>query len=68
MMNADADASPTISQQLPGNMEMHNRRISMMNDDSGSGVSEGCGILGDVCEITNNLTKKAAESMENLLW
>jgi len=45
MMNADADAPPTISQQLPGNMEMHNRRISMMNDDVGIG-SEGCGIVG----------------------
>lgn len=37
MMNAEADAPPTISQQLPGNMKMHNRRISMMNDVSGSG-------------------------------
>ena len=45
MMNADADAPPTISQQGPGNMEMHNRRISMMNDDVGIG-SEGCGIVG----------------------
>jgi len=27
MMNADADAPPTISQQLTGNMEMQNRRI-----------------------------------------